>query len=403
MGVTIEDWPGKFKSFSPCSRAISVLYRAPFMNALPDTLQQVDRTYVLHRNRKLSYFSGCDYYRLASHPAILDALREALDEFGLNVAASRKTTGNHSLYEKLECRLARFFGAESAVLFSSGYAANWGVAQALAGEFSHALLDERAHVSLVDAAQMLNCPVIRFEHRNPDAARAVVRRLGRFAKPILLTDGLFSHDGSIAPLAGYLEALPNAGRIWVDEAHAAGVLGRTGQGTVEHLGLRTNRIIRTMTLSKAFGVYGGAALGTRGLRQRIHTKSGLFVGNTPMPLPLAGAALRAVELLGDDGQLRLRLASHVRYVKSKLLKAGYPVPDTPSPIIALIPNNRRDIERGKRLLLARRIYPPLIQYPGGPETGYFRFALSSEHRREQLDQLLGALLAFSDLTQAGKK
>lgn len=365
------------------------------MNALPDTLQQVDRTYVRYRNRKLSYFSGCDYYRLASHPAILDALREALDEFGLNVAASRKTTGNHWLYETLERRLAEFFDVETAVLFSSGYAANWGVAQALAGEFSHALLDERAHVSLVDAAQLLNCPMIRFEHRNPKAVHAAVRRLGRFAKPILLTDGMFSHDGSIAPLGDYLEVLPKAGRIWVDEAHAAGVLGRTGQGTLEHLGLSTGRVIRTMTLSKAFGVYGGAALGTRRLGQSIHFKSGLFVGNTPMPLPLAGAALRALELLADADQQRNRLAGHVRYVKGKLLKAGYPVPDTPSPIVPLIPKNRRDIERSKRLLLARRIYPPLIRYPGGPATGYFRFALSSEHRREQLDQLLDALLAIS--------
>src|SRR5712664_1592648 len=121
----------------------------------PEPLQQVERTFVRFRGRKLSYFSGCDYFRLSSHPQVIAALKEGVEKYGLNVAASRLTTGNHVLYEQLEQRLAGFFGAENALLVSGGYATNLIVAQALAGSFSHAIVDEKAHPSLWDAARVL--------------------------------------------------------------------------------------------------------------------------------------------------------------------------------------------------------------------------------------------------------
>ena len=138
-------------------------------------LQQVDRTYVRHQGRKLSYFAGCDYFRHGqSSRKSSKPRRDGLKRFGLNVSASRLTTGNHQLYEQLERRLASFFGAESATLASNGYAPNLMVAQALAGQFSHALIDERAHGCLADAAQLLDCPVLKFKHRDAaDLARIV--------------------------------------------------------------------------------------------------------------------------------------------------------------------------------------------------------------------------------------
>ena len=363
------------------------------MNTLPAALRQIDRTYVRFRNKKLSYFSGCDYFRLASHPAVLGALRDGLKKFGLNVAASRLTTGNHELYERLESRLAKFFDVERALLFSSGYLANLGVAQALAGNFSHALIDERAHASLLDAAEMLDCPLFRFRHRDPDDLERALKRLGKLVRPILLTDGMFSQDGSVAPLKAYFEILPGEGWILVDDAHSAGVLGKTGRGTAEYARVPAKRIIQTITLSKAFGVFGGAVLGGRELIQRILTRSRLFVANTPMPLPLASAALRSIELLQSNESLRSRLVNNVRYVKTKLVEAGYPVAPTTSPIVPMTARNDREIASFNRELIARGIYPPFIQYPGGPSIGSFRFALSSEHRHGQLDDLLDALLS----------
>ena len=125
----------------------------------PETLQQVNRTFVRRGRRTLSYFSGCDYFRLASHPAVLKAAGDAMKNFGLNVSASRMTTGNHELYRALEKSLAEFFEVEDALLVSTGYAASQAIAQGLAGEFSHALADARAHAALLDAGKQLGCPV----------------------------------------------------------------------------------------------------------------------------------------------------------------------------------------------------------------------------------------------------
>lgn len=355
---------------------------------LASPLQQVDRTFVRCGREKLSYFAGCDYFRLSSHPLLLKALCDGLKRYGLTVAASRATTGNHELYEVLEKRLAAFFDAPAAVLVSTGYSGNLAVAQALAGSFSHALIDERAHASLVDAAHFLDCPVIRFQHRSAEDLARNVQRIGRGAKPILLTDGLFSHDGSIAPLRGYPDVLPPDAVILLDDAHGAGVLGKKGRGTPEHTGFPPGQWIQTIALSKAFGAYGGAILCSVETREKILSRSRLFNGNTPLPLPLAHAALKALELLARDRTLRPRLWKNVEHVKSALRTLGAPVAATPAPIVPLIPSHPSQVAEVKERCIENGIFPSFIRYPGGPEGGYFRFAISSEHSRAQVDALI---------------
>ena len=359
------------------------------MNLSPP-LQQVDRTHVLFQNRKLTYFAGCDYFRMASHPKILKAVADGLSRFGLGVAASRRTTGNHKLYEQLERELARFFGVESATLASSGYAPNIIAAQALAGRFSHALIDERAHGSLVDATRFLDCPVLKFKHRDAGDLERVLARIRR-GKLLVMTDGVFSHDGGIAPIKDYLKALPPGGMLLLDDAHGAGVLGRSGKGTVEHAAVSTKRIIQTVTLSKAFGVYGGAVLGTASLRSVIIERSRMFIGNTPLPLPLANAAIQSVHILKKDRRMRDRLARNVSRVKAAFRARGLPTSDDASPIISIQPKSASEANRLCRRLLAAGIHPPLVHYPGGPPGGHFRFAISSEHSKSQLVALVEAL------------
>src|SRR5438876_3907882 len=169
----------------------------------PEPLQQLDRTYVRFRGRKLSYFSGCDYFRLASHPEVVAAIEEGARKFGLNVAASRLTSGNHVLYGKLERAIADFFSAQDALVVSTGYVTNLVVAQALAGNFSHVLMDENSHPSLADSARFFDCPVLRFKPRDSEDVARAVRRCGPGAGVILLTDGMFARDGSVAPLSDY--------------------------------------------------------------------------------------------------------------------------------------------------------------------------------------------------------
>ena len=356
-------------------------------------LQQVDRTCVRHGRRTLAYFGGCDYFRLASHPEVLRALHEGAEKYGLNVAASRKTTGNHVLFEQLEKKLATFFGVERAALLSNGYATNLAFTQSFAGEFTHALLDGRAHGSLRDAALLLGCPMEEFRHRDTkDFARAL-KKLGPRARPLVMTDGMFSHDGSLAPLQEYLAALPRAGRLLVDDTHGAGTLGACGRGTPEVCGVQDERMIQTITLSKAFGVYGGAVLGPERVIEAIQERSRLFTGNTPPPLPLVNAALASVRILKTDPTLRARLVAKVAACKATLVRNGWrsPMLETLSPIIAVVPRNSRHASQLKRALLRAGVFPSLISYSGGPP--YFRFALSSEHTAAQLDALVQTLIA----------
>jgi 7-keto-8-aminopelargonate synthetase-like enzyme len=357
----------------------------------PDPLQQVERTYVRFHGRKLSYFSGCDYFRLASHPEVIAGVKEGLQKYGLNVAASRLTTGNHVLYERLEEQLAEFFEVQSALVVSGGYVTNLIVAQAMAGSFSHAIVDEKAHPSLWDAARLLDCPIVKLGHRDAEDLRQVLRRCGPGARPMLMTDGMFAHDGSVAPLARYLKVLPNDAVILVDDAHGAGVLGKTGKGSIEYEGASRKRIVQTVTMSKAFGTYGGAILGTESLRKRIIEQSKMFLGSTPLPLPLANAAMRSVQLLKNGKTVRGRLVANVKLVKEALCAAAKLSEVTPGPIVPVVPRGARDATRMSEELLKAGIYPPFVKYATGPVNGYFRFVISSEHSREQLEGLLGVL------------
>lgn len=361
------------------------------MSHTAEPLQQVDRVFVRWRGRRLVYFAGCDYYRLASHPRVLAAVRRGLKAFGLNVAASRMTTGNHALYEELERELARFFHTERAVLVGNGYLANLAVAQAFTGAFTHVLLAVRSHASVVDAAFTLEAKVKPFVHPSVEDFQRQLRKLGKGARPIVFTDGMFSHDGSVAPLAEYLALLPANGALLVDDAHGAGVLGQAGQGTPSHCGVRDARVIQTVTLSKAFGAFGGAIVGTRAVAQAIIGKSRCFTGATPVPLPLVAGALESLRLFRAQPSLQTRLHVNSAWLKERLRAGGMKLPDAPGPIVPVIPASPQAAARLKRRLLAAGIHPPFIRYPGGPEGGYFRFVVSSEHTREQLAALAEAL------------
>lgn len=357
-------------------------------------MQLVGLNHVLWHGRRLIYFSGCDYYRLSSHPKVRQAMRDGLKQYGLNVAASRLTTGHHRLYDELEAELARFFQAPSALVVSNGYSTNTVVAQALHGEFTQVLLDDRTHASLVDAAGNFGCPVAKFAHRDVEALGAAVKRAGRQARLVVLTDGMFGHDGSAAPLDEYLRVLPASATLIVDDAHGAGVLGKRGRGTPELCGVARGRVIQCVALSKAFGSYGGAVLGSLSLRRKMVERSRVFMGSTPLPLPLANAAITGIRLLRREPARLAQLRQNSALVKSALRGAGFALPDHPGPIVPLHPTSTGQTKAIRRALLAAGIYPSFMRY-GHAKQGFFRFVISSEHTQSQLKSLVGALRPFA--------
>lgn len=358
---------------------------------MPPPLRAASRTEVWSGRRRLAYFGGCDYFRLSSQPQVIAAANRAARAFGLGVAASRRTTGNHPLYEELEQGLADFFGVEAARLVGTGYVTNLTVAQALAGDFTHLLLDAGAHPSLHDAAAMFALP--RRLYRAGDAADAVrqQRRLPADARCLVLTDGINATSGAAAPLAELRAGLRPESWLLVDDCHGLGTVGPTGRGTVELAGLAPERLLQTGTLSKAFGAFGGFILGSHVVIARLNG-SRLFTGSTPPPLPLVAAALESLKLLRTRPALRERLNCNVTTVKSALHTAGRLETITPGPICRIVPRDAEDEARLRRRLLRAGVFPSFLNYPGLPAGGAFRFALSSEHTGRQVDALLAAVV-----------
>jgi len=351
-------------------------------------LMQVDPVHVEEKGRVLLYFGGCDYFRLSWHRAVRAVVKQALGRRSLTVAASRTTTGNDPLYGSMEDRLARFFATESATLAASGYVAVLAVGQALRDVFTHVLIDEKAHGCLKEALRSWKARIRVFRHADPDHVEKLVRRWPARARGILITDGMFAQDGSMPPLREYRDALPARAWIWVDDAHGAGLMGKRGRGALEWAGVSGRRWIQTLSLGKAFGVYGGAILGARSLRTKLLERAEILAGNTPLPLPYVEGLMESIRQLEAHPEWRDRLLEESTGLKRALAPLGWPSLLTPGPIVSWTPPG--DPKPMMTALRRAGIHPCFIRYQGRP--GCFRFALSSGHTRRQLLHLGEALM-----------
>lgn len=362
----------------------------------PPVLRQIDKTYVLHGTRRLSYFAGSDYLRLSWHADVRRAAVRGIREYGTGACASRMTTGNLPVYGELEAALEGFFGVGSATLTSAGYTAPLVVAQALAADHGVVLLDDKAHACLRDAAALTGLRVEGFRHGEPADLEARLQALKAGVRALVLVDGLNPLDGRVSPLEAYASMLGERGTLVVDDAHGAGVLGVNGRGSVEWAGMAWRRVVVTLTLSKAFGSYGGVVLGDRRVRARILERSRLFTGNTPPAPSTAAAALGSLAVMArEGGALRDRLRANVERIPEALRRSGAACAAGPGPMFLVAPRTAARAERLRRSLLDAGIYPPLIEYPNGPAPRYFRFAISSAHTAAQVRDLAEVLETFS--------
>jgi len=353
---------------------------------LPDSIEPISATEVLWGGRKLIYFGGCDYLRLSHDPRLIKAVKDGASEQGINAAASRKTTGNRPVYARAELAIAEYFRAERAVLVSSGYLTNLTVAQALSGDVTRVFIDERSHASLQDALALLGAEVIRFQHLDTDDLKRKIGKQFPVRNAVLVSDGMFAHNGNLAPLRKYRQLIGPRTVMWIDDSHAAGVLGKNGRGTPELFGLSRTNLIQTITFSKGFGMYGGAILASQLVAENIFSKSRIASGNTPLPPMFAAAILTALKLANIAKRDRLR--QNLLFLFAIM---GKPAPKNPTPIIPILPRSKTEADRIKSALLEANIYPCCIRYPGGPNEGYFRFAISAGHSKSQLKKLASVI------------
>lgn len=320
---------------------------------------------------------------------MLAAASNALGASGLSASASRTTTGNRPEHEALERSLERFMGLERAVLLPEGYLANLALCQALAPDRRTAIVDERAHRSLWDAAAGTGMRVVPYRHLDVDHAGALARQhLG--SGVVVLTDSVFTATGEVAPVRGLLECLPEGALLVTDDCHGLGVRGRCGRGSRDREGIDDPRLLVTSTLAKGVGCYGGAVLGAAALVEGVRSVPA-YVCTTPIPPALAAAAVAALGVMGCDRARHERLAANARLLEAGLVGLGLATARAePIPIFALAPAGV-DLDEVQRVLAQRGAAAPVMRYPGGPAARYVRLSVTAEHSKRDIGVLLEGL------------
>jgi 8-amino-7-oxononanoate synthase len=318
--------------------------------------------------------------------------------YGLTTTASRETTGNTDAHTALERELAEFLERQAAILTTEGYTANMALCEALGQSHKVALIDEKSHRSVSHAAEASGMRTMRYRHRDAghagELARAASREVGADGV-VILTDGVFTADGMIAPLAELVRALPGAGSLLVvDDCHGFCVLGPNGRGTAAYLGLNDPRVVITTTLGKGLGCYGGVIAGSREVIERIQLGARIYRGTTPCPPPMIEAARQAVRLLQNEPRLTQQLLRNAAHLRGRLAECGVQLNDAPTPILAFVLESEARMDAISQALLEQGVFAPVIEYPGGPARRYFRITLTAQHSITQIDQLADGFAAL---------
>jgi len=342
--------------------------------------------------RERDYFSGTGYLCLHSHPAVIKAAADCLNRFGLSTATSRGGYGEHAVYDELNATINQFFGTERNLYFASGYLGTGILVQGLRERYERLFIDEAAHFSVFEAARASGRPLHSYAHLQPaDLAAQVSAELQPGEHPLVLSDGLFPISGEIAPAGELLAAIePYDGLLALDDAHAAGVLGPHGRGTLEYCQVDSPRCYAARTLSKALGGYGGLVGGTATQMDELERLSHVYTAASPPPLPVAAAAAAALRIAYDEPGRRARLRANIKRARAGLRSLAWPdLPESPSPIICLGARPGLNLARMKDGLFERGIcVAPVPRYSSTPPGGALRVAVFSEHTNEQIDRLI---------------
>jgi glycine C-acetyltransferase len=346
-------------------------------------------------------FSSNDYLGLTHHPRVRAAALAAVEAFGVGSGAVRTIAGTMSLHEDLEATLARFKGTAAVLSFPSGFSANTGVIPAITGEADLIVGDSLNHASIIDGMRLSKAPRVIYPHADVAALRDALARArtdgradggGAHRLILIVTDGVFSMDGDIAPLPGIVAAAEEFGAaVMVDDAHASGVLGKAGRGSVDHFGLHGRVAIQVGTLSKAVGVLGGYVAGSQDLRDLLVQRARPFLFSTSAPPAVAAACLEAIHVLEEEPALHERLWANTRRFKAELSRLGFDTGASETPITPVMMGDSAVAGRFSDRLFDEGIFAQPIVFPTvALDKARIRTIVTAAHTDAHLDQALSA-------------
>ena len=332
-----------------------------------------------------------NYLGLTTHPRLIEAALAATRKYGVGSGAVRTISGTMSLHMELEQRIARFKQVEACVVFQSGFAANAGTVSAILGPDDHIISDELNHASIIDGCRLSNAKIHVFPHKDVAAAERILRELISVSgHKLLITDGVFSMDGDIGPLSGLVKAAGTYGAIMmVDDAHASGVLGRNGRGTVDHFNVHGSVQIQVGTLSKAIGALGGYVCGSRDLIEFLYHRARPFLFSTSHPPAVAASCLAAFDVLEQEPERLQNLWDNTTYFKQGLAAAGFNTGMSETPITPVIVGEAKTAHQFSAALFEEGVLATGIGFPTVAEgKARVRTIVTARHTREELDRAL---------------
>jgi glycine C-acetyltransferase len=349
--------------------------------------------------KKVINLASNNYLGLTTHPKLREAALQATRQYGVGSGAVRTIAGTMKIHMELEEKIARFKGVEACVVFQSGFTANAGTVSAILGKDDFIISDELNHASIIDGCRLSRGKILVFRHKDVAHAEeqlASVKTLP--GRKLLITDGVFSMDGDIGPLPGLCQAAEKYGAIMmVDDAHASGVLGRNGRGTVDHFGMHGRVDIQVGTLSKAIGALGGYVCGTRDFIDFLYHRARPFLFSTSHPPSVAATCIAAFDVLESEPQLMEQLWANTRFWKKELGLLGFDIggkttPASETPITPIIIGDGRLTMDFSRELFTEGVLGTGIAFPTVPEgKARVRTIMTATHTKEQLQQALAVL------------
>jgi glycine C-acetyltransferase len=336
--------------------------------------------------------SSNNYLGLTTHPKLRAAALKAIDDYGVGTGSVRTIAGTMDIHMELERKLAEFKQVEKVVVFQSGFAANAGTVSAIFGKDDVVISDELNHASIIDGCRLSRAAIKVFPHKDVDAARRIIKDLPAGQRKLLITDGVFSMDGDLGPIPGLCELAEETGCIMmVDDAHASGVFGKNGRGTIDHFGMHGRVDVQVGTLSKAIGVLGGYVAGNANLIDFLYHRARPFLFSTSHPPSVVMACIAALDVLMDEPEIIEQLWVNTRFFKGGLQRLGFNTGLSESPITPVITGDGAKAMLLSDKLFERGVFAQGIAFPTvARDKARVRTIVTATHTREDLQFALDA-------------